>query len=102
MAPAIAATAAIASRHRARVTVLHVGTDVLGLTEDVAALWEATGCEPRRIDVDGRPDERIAEVAADLRASLVVMGSRMVPAESVSEAAGLHAPCSVLVMRGAS
>ena len=63
-----------------------------------------TATEPVVVTVRGRPAEAIVSSAAELEASLVVLGSRGLSGvhalASVSERVGAHAACSVLVMRG--
>ena len=108
MAPTVAVTAALARRHAAHVTLLHVdhGDHVnrRALAEESAALSAAIGREPVLLELEGHAPSRIAEVAYDLPASLVITGSRLLSGiralGSVSERTGVVAPCSVLVMRG--
>jgi nucleotide-binding universal stress UspA family protein len=110
MGPTVALTAALARRHRARVALLHVDHNDRAmrheLAEEAAALAAATGVEPVTIQLDGHAPSRIAEVALELPASLVITGSRMLTGVralgSVSERTGVVAPCSVLVMRRAA
>jgi nucleotide-binding universal stress UspA family protein len=102
------AAAAIACRHRSRVTLVHAGfgsADIHhGLAEQQALLAERTGVEPAILELPGRAPEVIAETARELPASLIVTGSRMLTGigalRSVSERVGQMAPCSVLVLRG--
>ena len=110
MRSAIDVTAALARRHDARVLLLHAdhsGRAVRHeLAEETVRLLEATGHEPVVVQLGGRPPERIAELAAELPVSLIVMGSRMLTGlralGSVSARAGMTAPCSVLVVRGST
>ncbi|HEX6026976.1 MAG TPA: universal stress protein [Solirubrobacter sp.] len=107
MGPTIALAATLARRHNAQVALLHVdhgGRDVRHeLAEEAAALQLATGVEPVTLELEGHAPSRIAEVALELRASLVITGSRMLTGvramASVSERVGVVAPCSVLVLR---
>ena len=106
--PAVARTAALAQRHDARVTLVHVGRSDSGtrheLAEEIATMVEATGREPGIVEAQGHVPSRLAELALSLPASLIVTGSRMLTGiralGSVSERTGVVAPCSVLVMRG--
>jgi nucleotide-binding universal stress UspA family protein len=111
MGPTVAATAALAHFHDASVTLVHVGSsdkDIRHeLAEEIATLIEVTGREPAVAEPeDGAVPARLTELANNLPASLLVTGSRMLTGiralGSVSERTGLIAPCSVLVMRGAS
>jgi nucleotide-binding universal stress UspA family protein len=107
MGPTVALTAALARRHGARVALLHVDHAEHRarheLAVEAAAIIEATGTEPVTLQLDGHAPSRIAEVALELPAALVVTGSRMLTGvraiNSVSERTGVVAPCSVLVMR---
>jgi nucleotide-binding universal stress UspA family protein len=109
MGPTVVLTAALARRHGARVALLHVDHSDRAmrheLAEEAAALFAATGVEPVTIQLDGHAPSRIAEVALELPASLVITGSRLLSGvralSSVSERTGVVAPCSVLVMRRA-
>jgi nucleotide-binding universal stress UspA family protein len=62
-----------------------------------------TDVEPITLELDGHAPSRIAEVALEPPASLVITGSRLLTGTrsiaSVSERTGVVAPCSVLVMR---
>lgn len=107
MATTVMLTAALARRHGARVVLLHIDFSDRGtrheLAEEAAALLVATGIDPVVLQLDGHAPSRIAEVALELPASLIVTGSRMLTGvralTSVSERTGVVAPCSVLVMR---
>jgi nucleotide-binding universal stress UspA family protein len=89
------------------VTVLHVDGATTEarwtLARETAELLEATGREPVVVEVSGDPDEGIVRVAAQIDASLVVIGSRGLEGikalSSVSERVVRMAPCSVLVAR---
>lgn len=108
MRPTITITARLARRHDARVVLVHVDHADRAirheLAEQTAILTDAAGREPVVVALDGNPPSRIAELALELPASLVVTGSRMVTGVralgSVSERTGAIAPCSVLVNRG--
>lgn len=110
MAATVATTAAIARRHRSRVALVHVERSSRAmrreLAEEATTLYEATGVEPVVIQVKGHVPERLAGIALDLRASLLVAGSRLLTGfpslASVSERVGAIAPCSVLVVRRAT
>jgi nucleotide-binding universal stress UspA family protein len=107
MGPTVALTGALARRHGSRVALLHVDHQdppLRGeLAYEAAALAAATAAEPLMLRLDGHAPSRIAEVALELPASLVITGSRMLTGVrslgSVSERTGVVAPCSVLVMR---
>jgi nucleotide-binding universal stress UspA family protein len=107
MGTTVVLTAALARRHGARVALLHVDhadrATRRELAEEATALYEATGVEPVTIQLDGHAPSRIAEVALELPASLVITGSRLLSGVralgSISERTGVVAPCSVLVMR---
>jgi nucleotide-binding universal stress UspA family protein len=109
MGPTVVVTAALARRHGARVALLHVDHADRAtrheLAEEATALYMATGAEPVTIQLDGHAPSRIAEVALELPASLVITGSRLLTGVralgSVSQRTGVVAPCSVLVMRRA-
>ena len=109
MAPTVEVTAALARRHGARVTLLHVnhGDDATRyeLAQETAALYATTGAEPAVVELEGHAPSRIADVAREVGASLVITGSRRLSGvralASVSERTGVIAPCSVLVIRGA-
>ena len=110
MGPTVALAAALARRHDARVALLHVdhaGRDAHHeLAEEATALKAATGMEPITLQLDGHAPSRIAEIALELPASLVITGSRMLTGVraigSVSERTGVVSPCSVLVLRRAA
>jgi nucleotide-binding universal stress UspA family protein len=110
MAPTVAVTAALARRHQARVALLHVDhADHVARYEiaaEAAAIRSVTHREPVSLQLDGHAPSRIAEVALELPASLVITGSRLLTGvralNSVSERTGVVAPCSVLVMRRAA
>jgi nucleotide-binding universal stress UspA family protein len=110
MGPTVATAAALARRHDARVTLVHIGRSDSGirheLAEEIATLIDVTGREPEVAEADGHTASRLAELAANLHTSLIVTGSRELTGiralGSVSERTGAIAPCSVLVMRGAS
>jgi nucleotide-binding universal stress UspA family protein len=96
----------IAARHDSTLVTLHVadspaaGADV---AEGSTRLMEASGGEPVMRVERGSPHRRIVEVASELHASLLVMGSRgrtgLAALGSVSERVTHSATCSVLVVR---
>lgn len=107
MGPTIVLAGTLARRHGARVALLHVDRSdgaERELADEAAALQHATGAEPTVLRMEGHAPSRIAEVALELPASLVITGSRMLTGirtlASVSERTAVVAPCSVLVMRG--
>lgn len=74
-----------------------------GASEEAAEIIGATGVEPVPRTEQGSPHRKIVEVADELGASLVVMGSRgrtgLRALGSVSERVTHRAECSVLVVR---
>ena len=98
---------AIAARHGADVTTLHVGADETEesalVSEESLALAEVAGAEPSMLRKRGRPQRVIVEQAAEIGASLIVLGSRgrtgLSALGSVSESVSHHASCSVLIVR---
>jgi nucleotide-binding universal stress UspA family protein len=109
MASTVDLTAALARRHDARVSIVHVdhGSRVIRheLAQEAVAILAATGTEPVIEQPYGHAPIRVAAAARDLGASLVITGSRMLSGwhvvTSVSERIAAAAPCSVLVMRQA-
>jgi nucleotide-binding universal stress UspA family protein len=107
MASTVMLTATLARRHGSRVVLLHVDAGDPAtrheLAEEATVLLGATGVDPIVVQMDGHAPSRIAQVALELPASLIVTGSRMLRGvralASVSERTGVVAPCSVLVMR---
>ncbi len=100
--------AAIAARDGAGVTILHAdgrtGPSVRReLAEEAAAAYALTGVEPVVVTLHEHGADAIADAAAELDATLLVLGSRGLTGvralASVSERAGARAPCSVLVVR---
>jgi nucleotide-binding universal stress UspA family protein len=102
---AVRLAAAIARRHRARVTHLHTGSVDADrrrvLDEETALLTEATGAAPATLTEDAPAQKAIADEARERGCSLVLIGSRGLSGisslGSVSEKVGHGAPCSVLV-----
>jgi nucleotide-binding universal stress UspA family protein len=109
MGPTVALAGALARRHRARITLLHIDhADAATrheLAEETTALSAATGIEPVTLQLEGHTPARIADVARDVPASLVITGSRLLTGfhalASVSQRTAVAAPCSVLVLRSA-
>lgn len=96
----------IAGRLGASVVTLNVGEGLdrdAAIAAEAAALIEAGGPEPVVRLEAGSPHRRIVEVAGELDASLVVVGSRgrtgLKALGSVSERVAHRASCSVLVVR---
>jgi nucleotide-binding universal stress UspA family protein len=94
----------LAARHGSTALTLHVGeTHGRGVAEEAVALMESSGLEPVMRIEQGSPHRRIVEVANDVGASLIVMGSRgrtgLAALGSVSERVAHRAGCSVLVVR---
>lgn len=97
----------LAARYGSTAVTLHVGeTQGRGVAEEAVALMEVSGLEPVMRTEQGSPHRRIVEVANDVGASLIVMGSRgrtgLAALGSVSERVVHHASCSVLVVRRAA
>ena len=96
----------IAARHRSTLITLHVTenteADTPVVEQGVKAI-ETTGQEPVLRLESGSPHRRIVEVANELHASLIVIGSRgrtgLAALGSVSERVVHNASCSVLVVR---
>lgn len=106
-AAAAAVAGAIAARHGSRLVALHVAGDDGGAQPpDLDSIRAAYGRDPVAEVESGRPHERIPERAGELRAGLVVVGSRgrtgLRSLGSVSERVAHRAPCSVLVVRSAA
>ncbi len=100
-------TARIARAQAATVVVCHVPDGLhpewtRQIDRQIAALGEATGVEPARVDEPGKTPERIVEAAAGAGSSLIVIGRRGLSGVralgSVSERVAHHAPCSVLLV----
>lgn len=96
----------IAAKHDATVVTLHVrdGRDPgAGVVEEAGSIIESFGREPVLEVADGRAHRRIVEVADEIGASLILVGSRGLTAlkalGSVSERVAHRAACSVLVVR---
>jgi nucleotide-binding universal stress UspA family protein len=76
--------------------------------ETAAAAARAAGVEPKTKLVEGAPADQICELAANVGATMIVIGShgwgavRRLLFGSVSWAVLHHAPCPVLVVRDAS
>ena len=106
---AVELAGALAARHNVDVFHLHVGgwTERRGhrheLSEETELLRRATGKEPVALSEHGDAPARIAEVAARIGSSVIVVGSRGVGGikalGSVSERVAHEARCSVLVVR---
>jgi nucleotide-binding universal stress UspA family protein len=98
---------AIARRYHGDVSHLYAGTADAErrrvLSEESAALEEATGTAPVVLMEDGPAHKAIVIRARERQCSLVVVGSRglggLRALGSVSERVGHGAPCSVLVVR---
>jgi nucleotide-binding universal stress UspA family protein len=107
-AAAVGLGAAIARARGAHVTLLHVADGDSAeireeLAHEAAELFEAVGRGPAVCDSTGDPHAEISRIAGQLRADLVVVGSRglggVKALGSVSERVAHEAPCSVLVAR---
>jgi nucleotide-binding universal stress UspA family protein len=103
---AAAAAAAVAGRLGAAVTTLHVGSDWEATDRFGAGsseVIEASGVETSVRRESGSAHREIITVAAEIDASLIVVGSRgkvgISALGSVSERVAHRAPCSVLVVR---
>ena len=76
------------------------------LARQTVELLETVGQEPAFCDASGDPHDEISRLAAELGASLVVIGSRglggVKALGSVSERVAHDAPCSVLVVRASA
>ena len=98
---------AIAARHGADVTTLHVDRgdpdQPAVASEESLAIAEAAGAKPSVLRKQGRPQRVIVQTAAEIGASLIVLGSRgqtgLSALGSVSESVVHHASCSVLIVR---
>jgi nucleotide-binding universal stress UspA family protein len=106
----LAATVAarVAGRYGSALTALHVDGGTRSpheIVEEAASLIEAVGVEPVVEVQSGTPHRRIVEVAGEIGAALVVLGSRGLSGVralgSVSERVAHQAPCSVLIVRSA-
>jgi nucleotide-binding universal stress UspA family protein len=103
-------TARLAVHHGAGVDILaardHEAPFRRGLAEHTARIMAATGTEPVVLDEAGPTHRAVAIAAGELRASLVVAGSRglagLSALRSASERIAHAAPCSVLVVRPAA
>jgi nucleotide-binding universal stress UspA family protein len=94
----------LAIRHGSHVVSLRVGEpDDSEAAEASQALFESGGVQPEVRIERGSPHRRIVEVAHEVNASLIVMGSRgragVAALGSVSERVSHRAGCSVLVVR---
>jgi nucleotide-binding universal stress UspA family protein len=96
----------IAAHHDSSVVTLHVADTPgagAGVAEGSVRLIEATGREPLMRVEHGAPHRRIVEVANEMHASLIVMGSRgrtgLAALGSVSERVTHRASCSMLIVR---
>lgn len=96
--------ARLAVRHGSTLVTLHVGEEHgAGVSKQAVEIIEITGTEPVLKIEQGAPHRRIVEVAKEIGASLIVMGSRgqtgLAAMGSVSERVTHRAECSVLVVR---
>lgn len=96
----------LAARHDATVVTVNVGEGgSKDIAEQAVVIIERSGREPRIVTEHGSPHRRLVEVADEVRAGLVVMGSRgqtgVAALGSVSERVSHRAPCSVLIVRPA-
>ncbi len=96
--------ARLALRHGSTLVTLHVGEEHgPGVSGQAVEIIEVTGTEPVLKIEQGAPHRRIVEVAKEIGASLIVMGSRgqtgLAAIGSVSERVTHRAECSVLVVR---
>jgi nucleotide-binding universal stress UspA family protein len=106
---AVELTARIAHRHRSPTYLVSVEPvshgDPRRIAVDAVDLTAELGVEPVVVRRSGHAAEQILALAADERVALVVVGSRGLTGlralGSVSERVAHHAPCSVLVARGA-
>ncbi len=94
----------LAARHESTLVIVHVGEGPGScVTEQAVARIADTGVEPATRVEQGSPHRRIVEVANEVGASLVVMGSRgrtgVAALGSVSERVAHRAACSVLIVR---
>ena len=103
---AAAVAGSIAARHKSNVLMLHINGDpkrAVAIAEEAAALSAATGRDLVVRCEHGPAERRIAEVAAESDASLLVVGSRRLTGiralRSVSERVAHRARCSVLIVR---
>jgi nucleotide-binding universal stress UspA family protein len=100
-------TARIARAQAATVVVCHVPDGLhpewtRQIDRQIAALGEATGVEPARVDEPGKTPERIVEAATSAGSSLIAIGRRGLSGVralgSVSERVAHRGPCSVLLV----
>ena len=94
----------LAARHDATVVTVNVSEEgAKDVAEQAVVIIERSGREPRIVAEHGSPHRRLVEVADEVRAGLVVMGSRgqtgVAALGSVSERVSHRAPCSVLIVR---
>ncbi len=102
---AVRLAAAVARRHHAHVSHLHVGVPdadcAWALADERRILERETGAPPTALIDTGPVPDSIAVLARERRASLLVVGNRGLSGvralTSVSERVGHSAPCSVLV-----
>jgi nucleotide-binding universal stress UspA family protein len=99
--------ASLAVRYGSTAVTVCVGeTQDRSVAEEAVSLMQSSGLEPVLRIEQGSPHRRIVEVANDVGASLIVMGSRgrtgLAAIGSVSERVVHHAGCSVLVVRRAA
>jgi nucleotide-binding universal stress UspA family protein len=96
--------ASVAARHGSTLVTVHVGeVHDRAIAEHAVALMETTGVQPVVRVEQGSAHRRLVEVANELGAGLIVMGSRGVTGlaalGSVSERVCHRASCSVLIVR---
>ena len=94
----------LAARHGSTLVTVHVGdAHDRSVAEQAVALIEAGGAEAVMRVEQGSPHRRIVEVANQVGAGLIVMGSRgrtgLAALGSVSERVSHRADCSVLIVR---
>lgn len=105
---AAAIAAAVAARAGGTVTLLHLeGPAGAGVRHELALeatdVLRVAGSDPVVVTIRGHGADPIVDAAAELGATLLVLGSRGLSGvralASVSERVGAGAPCSVLVVR---
>jgi nucleotide-binding universal stress UspA family protein len=94
----------LAARHGSTIVTLHVSeSGGEGVAEEAVTIIERSGRAPVIRVERGSPHRRIIEIANEVEAGLVVMGSRgqtgLAALGSVSERVSHRAPCSVLIVR---
>ena len=96
--------ARIAGQHATTLVTLHIDEGRgEGVSEEAAEMMDVAGVEPILRVEQGSPHRRIVEIANEIGASLIVMGSRgqtgLASLGSVSERVAHRADCSVLIVR---